>query len=226
MAVDAHSVTGSISNANGVLEPGETVEVAPTWLNTLVVPISFEGLASDLAGPAGPTYTINDDVAFYGSVAGGASANCHSASGNCFLMSVSGSRPATHWDATFTETLGPPAVADSPVLPVKTWTLHVGNSFTDVDTSRQDYPYVENLFHNGITGGCTPSPTPDDPVTRRDGRLLDEVSSGRRRRRRRPPAWFSATYRRVTSSRHGSSSSQGSRSRAVAAGASTARMMP
>ncbi len=53
------------------------------------------------------------------------------------------------------------------MLPVKTWTLHVGNSFTDVDTSNQFYAFIENLFHNGITGGCTPvTYCPDDPVTR------------------------------------------------------------
>ena len=68
MAVDAHAVTGSNSNANGVLEPGETVQVAPSWKNTLTDPQTFTGIASDLAGPAGATYTIDDSSADYGTV--------------------------------------------------------------------------------------------------------------------------------------------------------------
>ena len=59
----------------------------------------------------------------------------------------SGARPVAHWDATFDEALsaGPPA---------KTWTMHVGESFLDVPTSQQFYAFIENIFHNGITGGC------------------------------------------------------------------------
>ena len=37
---------------------------------------------------------------------------------------------------------------------VRTWTLHVGESFPDVPASHQFYAQIENLFHNGITGGC------------------------------------------------------------------------
>jgi hypothetical protein len=37
---------------------------------------------------------------------------------------------------------------------VKTWKLHIGESFPDVPTSQQFYKFIENLFHNGITGGC------------------------------------------------------------------------
>jgi hypothetical protein len=62
-------------------------------------------------------------------------------------MTVSGTRPAAHWDATFTETLSPGSIP-------RTWTLHVGESFPDVPTSHQFYAQIENLFHNGITGGC------------------------------------------------------------------------
>jgi hypothetical protein len=61
-------------------------------------------------------------------------------------MSVSGSRPVAHWDAVFDETLSQGLL--------KSWTLHVGESFTDVPTGQQFYAFIENLFHNGITGGC------------------------------------------------------------------------
>ena len=44
-----------------------------------------------------------------------------------------------------------------------TWTLHVGNSFSDVPTSSGQYRFVETIFHKGITNGCTASarPSPD-----------------------------------------------------------------
>jgi streptogramin lyase len=170
MAVDAHAQTGSSSNLNGVLEPGETVQVAPTWLNTLATSQTFNGIASNLAGPPGPTYTINTNGADYGTVAAGATSDCDFAVWNCYLMTVSGARPLQHWDATFTETLGPaltPAQSGIIVLPTKIWTLHVGESFPDVPMSNQFYEFIENLFHNGVTGGCPGGNyCPSNPVTR------------------------------------------------------------
>ena len=158
--VDARSVTGSSSNANGILEAGETVQVAPHWTNTLVTPQALTGTASNLTGPAGPTYTINDASADYGTVPGESTADCDGATGDCYLMTVSGSRPAPHWDATFTETVSPGDVARS-------WTLHVGESFPDVPVSHPFYAPIENLFHNGITGGCVGGGyCPDSSVTR------------------------------------------------------------
>ncbi len=147
MAVDAHAAAGSISNLNGVLEPGETVQVAPSWKNTLATPQSLTGAASNLTGPAGPTYTLDDGTADYGSVGGGAASDCNGATGDCYLMTVAGPRPSAHWDAVFTETLSPGSL-------VRGWTLHVGESFPDVPTTHPFYAFVENLFHNGVTGGC------------------------------------------------------------------------
>ena len=170
MDVDANEVAGSGSNVNGVLEPGETVQVAPVWMNTLTSPQSFGGTASNLTGPAGPAYTIDDSAAGYGTVAAGASADCIDSPGGCYLMTVSGSRPVQHWDATFTETLSASTTSAQPAiigLPVKTWTLHVGESFPDVPTSNSFYAFVENLFHNGVTGGCGGSDyCPGNSVTR------------------------------------------------------------
>src|SRR4030095_10979941 len=72
----------------------------------------------------------------------------------CYEIPLSAPRPAPHWDATFDEH---PASAGPPGTQTKTWALHVGGSFPDVP---QDafYPYIENLFHNGVTagGGCGP----------------------------------------------------------------------
>jgi streptogramin lyase len=160
MAVDAHSPNGSNSNTNGVLEPGETVQVAPSWKNTLAISQSFTASAANLTGPPGPTYTVDDNQSNYGTIAAGATQDCNTATGDCYLMTVSGTRPAQHWDATFTETLTANSVT-------KGWTLHVGDSFPDVPTSNQFYAFIENLFHNGITGGCAGGNyCPTDSVTR------------------------------------------------------------
>ncbi len=178
--VDARSVAGSSSNANGILETGETVQVAPHWTNTLVTGQSLTGAASNLAGPAGPTYTIDDASADYGTVPGESTADCNGATGDCYLMTVSGSRPAPHWDATFTEALTPGSVA-------RTWTLHVGESFPDVPVSHQFYAPIENLFHNGITGGCAGGGyCPDSSVTR--AQMAVFLMKSKRGAQNQPPA--------------------------------------
>ena len=160
MNVDAHG-TGSTSNLNGVLESGESVIVEPAWKNVNPYSLTFTGGATNYTGPSGPLYMINDNAANYGSIAASATGDCYSATPghDCYMMSVSGARPTAHWDTTFLETLsqGTP----------KVWTLHVGESFTDVPTSQQFYAFIENIFHNGITGGCGSGVyCPTSPVTR------------------------------------------------------------
>ena len=160
MFVDVTAV-GPSSNANGVLEAGETVQVAPAWLNSDIFnAVAFTGTASNLTGPAGPTYSIDDDSTDYGTVDVATTRNCNNAGSDCYAMTVSGARPSQHWDASFTESLSAGSTVHS-------WTLHVGESFPDVPTSQQFYTYIENLFHNGITAGCAGGDyCPDAPVTR------------------------------------------------------------
>ena len=160
--VDAHSGAGTASDVNGVLEPGETVLVEPAWSNggTGTVP-ALTGAASGFSGPPGATYTLNDGTAAYGSVAAGGTTNCLDAGGDCYEVTVSNpaSRPAGHWDVQMQENLS----AGTP----KTWTLHVGGSFTDVPSSQPFYGKIETLLHNGITAGCTPTAyCPGSTVTR------------------------------------------------------------
>jgi hypothetical protein len=159
MQIDESPASGGASNSNGVLEPGEQVTVAPSWRNSLSPsPLPLFGSADNLTGAAGPTRTIDDSLADYGTILPDATNDCATATGNCYEVTVSGSRPSLHWDDTLDEhpestgLLGP--AGSAPVL-TKTWALHVGGSFADVP---QDtfYPYVENLLHNGVTagGGC------------------------------------------------------------------------
>ncbi len=159
-AVDSHPAAGSISNVNGMLEPGETVQISPFWTNVTGSDQTFTGTASNLTGPAGPTYTIDDPTADYGTLAGGATTDCNGATGDCYLMTVSGTRPVAHWDVTFTENLSSGGIGT-------TWTVHVGNSFTDVPTTHPFYLYVETLFHMQVTSGCGAGIyCPATPVTR------------------------------------------------------------
>ncbi len=145
--------SGGASNLNGVLESGERVIVAPAWNNEAQLPglppLPLTGAASGLTGPIGPAYTLDDMAADYGSIPIFHTQDCVEAGGNCYEMTVTGDRPAAHWDATFDESLG----STDPIGPMKkTWSLHVGGSFPDVPAD-PFYPYIENIFHNGITGG-------------------------------------------------------------------------
>ncbi|MGE5277479.1 MAG: cohesin domain-containing protein [Acidobacteriota bacterium] len=152
---------GVSGNGNGVLEPGEQATAAPAWRNVSGSTLSVTGAAQGFSGPAGATYVPVDAGAAYGSIGAGSTSDCLDATGNCYGLSVSlpSSRPSAHWDAYFTES---PSTGD-----IKTWTLHVGKSFTDVPTSYLFYKGIETIFHNGVTGGCgTGTYCPGQAVTR------------------------------------------------------------
>ena len=136
----------AVDGADGVLEPGETVVMAPAWRNVTGAAQTFTGTLSNFTGPAGGTYVITDASADYGTAADGATASCGSA---CYLVTVSGARPALHWDAQVTESLSPESQGQR-----KAWTLHIGNSFSDVPRSNPFFRFVETLLHRGVTGGC------------------------------------------------------------------------
>ena len=141
------------TSANGVLESGETVPLVSSWRNRGTSPLPLTSSLTNLTGPPGPTYTIDDGTASCGTIAPGGTNDCATASGDCYSVTISGARPAQHWDATFDEALSSsgPLGGVSPLA--KTWALHVGGSFPDMPQNIF-YPFVENLFHNGITGGC------------------------------------------------------------------------
>jgi hypothetical protein len=149
LQVNVHP-SGGGSNLNGVFEPGETVQIEPAWRNPGLGGYDLTGTASQFVGPPGATYSILDSAASYAPPPLGAS-SCYVDGLNCYVMSVDNpaQRPAAHWDATFSE-----VVSGVGVIGGETWTLHIGESFPDVLTSNIFYPFVENVFHNGVTGGC------------------------------------------------------------------------
>jgi hypothetical protein len=135
---------------NGVLEPGESVEVAPAWLNTNSTAQTFSATLFDMAGPPPATYIITDSTGSYGTVVSGGTAACI----DCYAVSVPAPvrRPALHWDAVAMERLLPDTQGQH-----KRWTLHLGDSFLDVGRSSSFYRFVETLLHHSITGGCESS---------------------------------------------------------------------
>ena len=171
MKVDAHSGTGTSSDTNGVLEPGERVVVEPNWQNVTESDIPSAGVASNFTGPGGATYTLPDTSTDYGTIPADTNRDCFTATGDCLQVQVSApaSRPATHWDTTFKETLTGGTT--------KTWTLHVGDSFVDVPRSQTFYSKIETLLHTGITGGCDATHyCPSDPVNR--GQMAIFIAKG------------------------------------------------
>jgi hypothetical protein len=142
-AVEPLSITVD-GSGNGVFQPGETVPVAPRWRNIGTQAITLTGAATNFTGPAGPVYTIADGSATYGTIPVGANQACT----DCYSLGINNApRPVQHWDTTVLETVNPSATT-------KTWTLHVGDSFTDVPATNPFYRFVETLFHKGVTGGC------------------------------------------------------------------------
>ena len=136
------------SNLNGVLEAGEQVTVETAFRNASGESLALSGTASDLQGPGSATYTLVDTTADYGTIAAGGGSDCFQATGDCFELSVTGARPVAHWDARLTEALSYEGFT-------RTAPLHIGESFADVPTGNPFYPLIENLFHNGVTGGCS-----------------------------------------------------------------------
>src|SRR6185369_9929609 len=87
-----------------------------------------------------------DATASYGTIAAAANASC-ATGGDCYAVNITGTRPTPHWDSTMLETVTPTSTN-------KNWTLHVGDSFTDVPASNNFYRFIETIFHFGVTGGC------------------------------------------------------------------------
>jgi PKD repeat protein len=135
-------------NLNGILEPGETVVVEPTWPiapSAQPIPVSATGVS-----PWGNLFGFRDFALSY-DVSSGVS-DCWTL-GHCYAVFVlpqyAQTRPL-HGDIQFNETnllTGQPA----PGNPV---TIHVGKSFSDVTTSSWAYADIESVLHFGVDNGC------------------------------------------------------------------------
>jgi hypothetical protein len=137
LAVDA--------GGNGVLEPGETADVRPSWRNVNGVSQTFAGTLLDTAGIPS---TVIDASGSYGTVADGAVGACV----DCYTVAVSNPvpRPAAHLDIQALESISPEEHGQQ-----KWWRVHLGRTFTDVPIASPFYRFIETLLHHGVTGGCT-----------------------------------------------------------------------
>ena len=132
-----------------------------------------------MTGPSVGDYVIGDDRAL-------PSCDCSIARSR-LLLDVrlrAGRRPASHWDATFSESVLA-ATSSGVLFPVqyshpagtKDWTLHIGDSFTDVPRSQPFYKKIETLLHNGITSGCSPTEyCPGQKISR--GQIATFIAKG------------------------------------------------
>jgi hypothetical protein len=160
------SVSDALGDLNGVVEAGEPVYVAPHWLNANFSAQAFTGTATSFSGPGAPgdpAYIIYDGAADYGLVPSGVTAPC-TQSPTCYRVGIGfpTTRPALHWDAILREEIAPANLAAA-----KNWTLHVGDSFSDVPRSNGFYRFVETILHHNVTVGCsTTSYCPASPATR------------------------------------------------------------
>jgi hypothetical protein len=135
------------TQGNGVLEPGETVDLDTYYYNNGALALDLTGGVGNLDGPPGTVFQSLDSFATFGTISPGASGGCIDTA-DCYLISldVPAARPAQHWDGQFWEDLSNGQVVN--------WALHVGESFLDVPTSNPFYAFIENVFHNRVTGGC------------------------------------------------------------------------
>ena len=149
LSVDARGGGSTSSDANGVLEPGELVRVEPLWANFSQDTIALSGSAPLTFCILGaPCVAPSDLSADYGSLPGGALGDCDDGSADaCYTVGAGGPRPATHWDGAVAESVSGSAG--------HLWTLHVGDSFSDVPRSQPFYKKIETMLHHGITTGCT-----------------------------------------------------------------------
>ncbi len=131
--------------SNGVWDSSETAQIIPTWKNNNTTSQTVSGTLSNFVLPSGATGSITDSQADYGTISAGGTADCATATGNCYGAQVSTSS-FQHNDVLVTETL------NGSIQNV--WTLHVGPSFSDVSKVGGNYFHVETMFHHGVTGGC------------------------------------------------------------------------
>jgi hypothetical protein len=101
-----------------------------------------------LRGPAGPVYETLDNDADLGVIAHGATGSCRD-TGNCFVVSASGARPAMHWDAELVEQVAPVTL-----LAPRVRTVHVGDSYADVPRSSPFNRFIETVFHRDVMESC------------------------------------------------------------------------
>ena len=224
LSVDASA--GPTSDGNGVFEAGETVDVAPSWLQRNFGDADLHRHGVDLHRPGRAGRSDVHDRRRHGELRGGRQRRRRRAVRRPPTATRSESpcpargRPSTGTRAS-ARTISPANLGAA-----KNWTLHVGDSFADVPRASGFYRFVETLLHHGVTGGCTRDGVL--PARRHDARADGGLRPGREGGSRLRPAGLharrcSTTSRRAAPSAAGSRSWPGAAWSAGAAAATTAR---
>jgi len=153
--------------ANYVVTVGDTFPVKPAWTNNDANAVTLLGTKSPILEPAGLDATMVDGNADYGQIAPAATADCGA---DCYSVQVTGTRPEGHVDLFLVEALDATftTAPEDTISPAKDWAIHVGGSFADVPSSDIFYPFIENIFHNGVTaGGACGGYCPGDTTLRK-----------------------------------------------------------
>ena len=137
-----HVNDSSSPKANGIIDTDETVQLDSRLENV------GSATATSVIGELTTTapIVINNANAVFSDIDADANQLCTT----CYsLTAPSANRPATHWDFTVTENV----LADNFGPAPYQHTYHVGESFSDVPVLNEYY--IENIFHSGVTSGCT-----------------------------------------------------------------------
>jgi PKD repeat protein len=165
VVVDAHSSTyewstspygpllrNTTGNLNGILEPGEKVNVEPMVTTPASVAVRVALISQVASTNAAVVPVIDNNVPLFDQ--SGGVADCWRVPGvdrmRCIVLgaTVQGTRATPHADLTFTMSRSEGS-AENVLLK-----LHVGASFTDVPASAWFYADTESILHAGLTSGC------------------------------------------------------------------------
>lgn len=144
------------ADPNTVVEVGETTTLGTTWTNFFAGPQNITSTFESVHASGGLTKSLPDTTADYGLMPVGTPTSCVS-TGNCAQVTAGGTKSlGVDEDLFVAETLIlPPAAVELGAFPDKIWDIHIGGSFADVPTANLFYAFIENIFHNGVTGGCS-----------------------------------------------------------------------
>ena len=140
---------------NYVVDIGDTTTMGTAWTNFFAGPQSITSTFESIHASGALTKGLPDTTADYGLMPVGTPTSCVS-TGDCPVLTAGGTKVlGADEDLFVAETLLlPPLAPEQGAFPDKIWEVHVGGSFGDVPTGNIFYAFIENIFHNSVTGGC------------------------------------------------------------------------
>jgi len=142
---------------NDVVDIGDTTTMGTAWTNCFAGPQTITSTFESVHAAGALTKALPDTTADYGLMPVGTPTSCVT-TGNCPELTAGGTKAlGVDEDVFVAETLTLPPLQTTPsvgAFPDKIWEVHIGGSFADVPTSNIFYAFIENIFHNGVTGGC------------------------------------------------------------------------